>query len=455
MPDSTVRDTSKPVLITDDAALDRYLADVQRGAYGTRRMPAGVELADWLASGDDACERCYMHARRPGRTYPLVRLPEVVAPIPSVAKPCCRPPRLARQLRVVPLRAAHGGLLAVAMEDPSDSEALAAVEFVTTNRVVPLMGSARGIRAAIARSYDLAEDRETARRLGLDPLASIDASEAEAQRLAREQPVVRLVHGLIADAVARRASDIHLRPGEDGDRGPVPDRRRTGSGAQPAARPARRGGEPDQGARRHEPGRAPARAGRPHQLHRWRTAPRSTCASRCCRQCSARASVVRLLDTRESLWTLEQLGLAEADRLRIDDVMSAQPRHVPGDRADRLRQVHDPVRDAAGIAPAADQHPHHRGSGRIPHPGDPADAGQPRGGLHLLQRDAQLPAPRPGRDHGRRDTRPRDRRHRGGKRAHRPPAAQHAAYQYRRDRPSPACSTWASRPTCCAPACSR
>jgi type IV pilus assembly protein PilB len=32
--------------------------------------------------------------------------------------------------------------------------------------------------------------------------------------------------------------------------------------------------------------------------------------------------VVRLLDTRESLWTLEQLGLAEADRLRIDDVMS-------------------------------------------------------------------------------------------------------------------------------------
>jgi hypothetical protein len=50
---------------------------------------------------------------------------------------------------VVPLRAAHG-LLAVAMEDPSDSEALAAVEFVSSNRVLPLMATARGIREAIA-----------------------------------------------------------------------------------------------------------------------------------------------------------------------------------------------------------------------------------------------------------------------------------------------------------------
>src|SRR5690606_41158176 len=61
------------------------------------------------------------------------------------------------------------------------------------------------------------EDADTARLLGLDPGgAVVETSEQEAQRLSREKPVVRMVHGLIADAVARRASDIHLRPGVAG-----------------------------------------------------------------------------------------------------------------------------------------------------------------------------------------------------------------------------------------------
>lgn len=315
MPDSTARDANKPVLITDDAALDRYLADVQRGAYGTRHVPAGVELADWLASGDDACERCYMHASR--LDVPLVRLPAVVGD-PDVAK--LLPPTKARQLRVVPLRAAQG-LLAVAMEDPSDSEALAAVEFVTTNRVLPLMASTRGIRAAIARSYGLAEDRETARRLGLDPLASNDASEAEAQRLAREQPVVRLVHGLIADAVARRASDIHLRPGEeatevlfriDDEMVPVRSLLRALHAAV-VSRIKVLGGMNLAEHRRPQDGRTSFTLDNDTEVDlRISVLP----------AVFGESVVVRLLDTRESLWTLEQLGLAAADRLRIDDVMS-------------------------------------------------------------------------------------------------------------------------------------
>lgn len=195
-----------PALIADDAALERTLAEAQCATYTVTRRQTGIDLPAWLTSGDDACERCWLHAQRLG--VPLVRLPEVSAD-PAVA--ALLPPEQARRLRVVPLRAAHG-LLAVAMEDPSNSEALAAVEFVSSDRVLPLMATARGIRDAIARSYDQVEDRETARQLGLDPSAAIDTSESEALRLSREQPVVRIVHGLIADAVARRASDITCAP---------------------------------------------------------------------------------------------------------------------------------------------------------------------------------------------------------------------------------------------------
>ncbi|HWS79184.1 MAG TPA: hypothetical protein VN205_12510, partial [Thermomonas sp.] len=208
MPDHPARAAAMPTLLADDAALDRYLAGFHGDAYAMHRQHAGIDLPAWLASGEDACERCYLHAQRLG--VPLVRLPEVAA---DPAAAALLPPEQARRLRVVPLRAAHG-LLAVAMEDPSDNEALSAIEFVSSDRVLPLMATARGIRDAIARSYDQVEDRETARQLGLDPLAAGEASEAESLRLSREQPVVRIVHGLIAEAVARRASDIHLRPGE-------------------------------------------------------------------------------------------------------------------------------------------------------------------------------------------------------------------------------------------------
>ncbi len=54
---------------------------------------------------------------------------------------------------------------------------------------------------------------------------------------------------------------------------------------------------------------------------------------------------------------------------------------------------------------------------------------QPEGGPDLRGRAARLPAPGPGRHHGRRDPRPRDRRDRHQGRADRPPGALHAAHQ--------------------------
>ncbi len=312
MPDHPASPAALPALIADDAALDRALADA-RDVVDWRH--ARIDLAGWLASGDDACERCWLHAQR--LAVPLVRLPEVGA---DPAAAALLPPAQARRLRVVPLRAAHG-LLAVAMEDPSDSEALAAVEFVTSNRVLPLMATARGIREAIARSYDLVEDRETARQLGLDPTSAADTSESEALRLSREQPVVRIVHGLIADAVARRASDIHLRPGEHGtdvlfriDDELVPVRSLLHElHAAVVSRIKVLGGMNLAEHRRPQDGRTSFLLEDGTKVDLRISALPAVFGE---------SVVVRLLDTRESLWNLDQLDLEPADRVRIDDVMS-------------------------------------------------------------------------------------------------------------------------------------
>ncbi len=304
----------QPLLIADDRVLDAYLADVHGKNFASHR-DGGIELADWLASGDDAEERSYRHAQQLG--LPLVRLPEVAVD-PKVA--ALLRPEQARQLRVVPLRL-HNGLLAAAMEDPTSQQAMAALAFATAHHVLPMVASARGIREAIARSYDLAEDRETVRQLGLDPHAAGIESEAEANRLAREQPIVRLVHGLIADAVARRASDIHLRPGEhdtdvlfriDDELVPVRSLMR-------ALHPAAVSRVKVLGAMNLAEHRLPQDGRTSFTLD---NGGKVDLRISILPTVNGESAVVRLLDPREGLWNLDQLGLSEADRLRVDDVMT-------------------------------------------------------------------------------------------------------------------------------------
>jgi type IV pilus assembly protein PilB len=184
-----------------------------------------------------------------------------------------------------------------------------------------MMATPRDIRDAIAEHYDRVEDRDVAQQLGLDPGSlGRDSNPQEIERLAREKPVVRIVSGLIADAVARRASDIHLRPGETGtdvlyriDDEMVPVRRLLRS-LHPAVT-----------------SRVKVLGSMNLAEHRKPQDGRTTFVLDDGREVDLRISVlpaiygesvvIRLLDTNESLWNLEQLGLTPADRQRIDDVM--------------------------------------------------------------------------------------------------------------------------------------
>ncbi|GAB2668602.1 GspE/PulE family protein [Arenimonas aestuarii] len=303
-----------PTLITEPGALAQWLESSSTGSPWNHD-DGGLEPDDWLALGDDTTEAHFHKARALG--VPLVRLDDLA---PDQAATSLIRPEVARSLRAVPLLV-RGGNVAVAMEDPGNNEALSTLDFLSRQRVRALLATPREIREAIARHYDRVEDQDIARQLGVDPAGTtVETSEQEAQRLSREKPVVRIVHGLIADAVARRASDIHLRPGENGtdvlyriDDEMVPVRRLMRS-LHPAVT-----------------SRVKVLGSMNLAEHRKPQDGRTTFTLDDGREVDLRISVlpavfgesvvIRLLDTNESLWDLDQLGLTEDDRRRIEDVM--------------------------------------------------------------------------------------------------------------------------------------
>ena len=118
--------------------------------------------------------------------------------------------RFLRQARVFPLRM-EGGALVLAMADPLDFETLAAVRAATGLRVRAEIAPETEIADALERYYT-EEEAEAAALAGED---AESAAELEQLRdMASEAPVIRLVNAMIAQAVEKRASDIHIEPFE-------------------------------------------------------------------------------------------------------------------------------------------------------------------------------------------------------------------------------------------------
>jgi general secretion pathway protein E len=119
-------------------------------------------------------------------------------------------PRFLRQARVLPL-SLDGGVLTLAMADPLDFETLAAIRQTTGLRVTPMLAAENEILEAIEKHFG-----ESARRDdGFDPADGEASADLEQLRdMASEAPVIRLVNAMIAAAVEKRASDIHIEPFE-------------------------------------------------------------------------------------------------------------------------------------------------------------------------------------------------------------------------------------------------
>jgi type IV pilus assembly protein PilB len=121
------------------------------------------------------------------------------------------PSAVCKRYTVLPIGYEDGRLL-VAMADPANVFAIDDIRSMTGLEVKPLVATRTDIQAAINR-YHRADNE-------LDDLTSSIGAEEEADDLAslkevvEDAPIVKFVNLLITQAIADRASDIHIEPGE-------------------------------------------------------------------------------------------------------------------------------------------------------------------------------------------------------------------------------------------------
>ena len=119
-------------------------------------------------------------------------------------------PRFLRQFRCLPV-ALHDHTVTLAMADPLDFETRSAVASCTGLTVRAGIAAEQEIIDAIDRFYGQTEKNETE----VATPAGENTEDLEHLRdMASEAPVIRLVNAMIAQAVEKRASDIHIEPFE-------------------------------------------------------------------------------------------------------------------------------------------------------------------------------------------------------------------------------------------------
>src|SRR5579863_4829460 len=139
---------------------------------------------------------------------PLVSIdaPPVVSPETETLSP-----RFLRQFRCLPMsREDH--TITLAMADPLDVETIAAVRHCTGLKVSTVLAPEQEIIDAIDKYYGESAARSEA---DFEFQAGEMSEDLEHLRdMASEAPVIRLVNAVVAQAVEKRASDIHIEPFE-------------------------------------------------------------------------------------------------------------------------------------------------------------------------------------------------------------------------------------------------
>ena len=131
------------------------------------------------------------------------------------------PADLAQKRMVLPLKR-EGRTLTVAVADPADQGLLDDLKFITRFDLFPVLAGEQTLRSLIERHYESGDEQlQTILREMEDVGDDVEVVKDEeedaslaAQALVDDAPVVKLINGLLTDAVKRGASDIHIEPFE-------------------------------------------------------------------------------------------------------------------------------------------------------------------------------------------------------------------------------------------------
>ena len=129
------------------------------------------------------------------------------------------PPDIATKHTVLPLKR-EGRTLTVAIADPNNVAAIEDIKFITRCDVFPVIAGEYTLRNAIDRYYQQSDAqlqsllKSVEQEEDLEVVEDQEDEDVKAQDLADDAPVVKLINGLLTDAVKRGASDIHIEPFE-------------------------------------------------------------------------------------------------------------------------------------------------------------------------------------------------------------------------------------------------
>jgi type IV pilus assembly protein PilB len=129
------------------------------------------------------------------------------------------PAEMATKSVVLPLKR-EGRTLTVAMADPTDLGLLEDLKFITRFDLFPVIAGEYTLRNLIEKHYESSDQQlqsilkdmeETAEDV---EVVETEEDETVTQAQIDDAPVVKLINGLLTDAVRRGASDIHIEPFE-------------------------------------------------------------------------------------------------------------------------------------------------------------------------------------------------------------------------------------------------
>ena len=129
------------------------------------------------------------------------------------------PPDIAIKHTVLPLKR-EGRTLTIAIADPNNVAAIEDIKFITRCDVFPVIAGEYTLRNAIDRYYQQSDAQLQSLLRSVEAAEDLEVVEesadedVKAQDLADDAPVVKLINGLLTDAVKRGASDVHIEPFE-------------------------------------------------------------------------------------------------------------------------------------------------------------------------------------------------------------------------------------------------
>ena len=128
------------------------------------------------------------------------------------------PGEVATRHTVLPLKR-EGRTLTVAMSDPTNMTVVDDLKFITRYDIFPVIAGEYTLRTAIERYYEQTDVQLQSILKDIEAEEDLEVIEEQEDedaptQVADDAPVVKLINGILTDAVKRGASDIHIEPFE-------------------------------------------------------------------------------------------------------------------------------------------------------------------------------------------------------------------------------------------------